>query len=127
MERLEVGMEGGDNEIADGGGELSISQPLEGAPRGRSDTGWDADGSDAARDIRRGVSFTIEAVDIRRKEPRRVDGSIQNLDRDLPAMRMSRKQQIITLPGRRGKHVGIVLEENIGCARDDEALGAAQI
>src|ERR1039458_2654117 len=52
---------------------------------------------------------------------------IQNLDRDLPAMRMSRQQQIITLPGRHGKHVGIVLEENIGCARDDEALGAAQI
>ena len=42
-------------------------------------------------------------------------------------MGVSRKQQIITLPGRRGKDVGIVLEQNIGCAGDDQARGAAQV
>ena len=78
-------------------------------------------------DIRRGVSLAIEAVDVGSKEPGRVDGSVQNLDRDLSAMSVSRKQQIIPLPGRHGKDVGIVLEQNIGCAGDDEALGAAQI
>jgi hypothetical protein len=40
---------------------------------------------------------------------------------------MSRKQQIIPLPGRHRKHVGIVLQQQVGCTGDNEALGAVQI
>ena len=121
MESLEVGMKVADNEIAHGEVELSLSEPQEGDLRRRSDTSGDADGSDTARDVCRGVSLAIEAVNVGSKEARRVDGLIQDLDCDLSAMCMSRKQQIIPLPGRHGEDVGIVLEQEIGCAGDDEA------
>src|SRR5450759_3797555 len=97
LESLDVGMEVADNEIAHGEVELSLSEPQERDLRRRSDTSGNADGSDTAGDIRRGISLTIQAVNVGSEEARRVDRSIQNLDRDLSAMSMSRKQQIITL------------------------------
>src|ERR1019366_1188807 len=126
-ESLKVGMEVADNEIAHGEVGLSLSEPQQRDLWRGSDASGDADGSNTASDVGRGVSLAIEAVNVGREEPGGVDGSIQNLHRDLPAMSVSRKQQIIPLPGGYGKDIGIVLEQNIGCAGDDEALGVAQI
>src|SRR4030095_12772141 len=120
-------MEIAENQIAHGEVELSLSEPQERDLRRRSDTSWDADGSDTSRNIRRRVSLAIEPIHVGCKEAGGVDGLIQNLDSDLSAVCMSRKQQIIPLPGRYRKHVRIVLQQQVGGAGDDEALGAAQI
>ena len=42
-------------------------------------------------------------------------------------MRMSRKQEIIALPGGHREDVGIVREQDVDCAGHDQALGAAQV
>ena len=47
----------------------------------------------------------VQTVDEGREEARRVDGLIQNLDRDLSAMCVARKHEIIALPRGHRKHV----------------------
>jgi len=126
-EGFEIGVKVADYEIAHGGFGLSLSEPQEGDLRRRADTGRDADGSDTSRNVGRGVSLAIETINVGCKESGGVDGLIQNLDSDLSAVCVSRKQQIIPLPGRYRKDVGIVLQQQVGGAGNDEALGAAQI
>src|ERR1039458_3916459 len=116
-----------DYEVAHGEVELSLSEPQERDFGGRSDTGRDADGSDSARNVGNGISCTVESMYEGCEEAGRVDGLVEDFDRDLPAMSVTRKQQIITLTRGYGKDVGVMLQQNVGRAGEDEALGALQI
>src|SRR6185369_12108792 len=52
---------------------------------------------------------------------------IQNFDRDLSAMRMSRQEEIIALFNSHREDVGIVGQQNVAGAGHDELLRASQI